>query len=165
MRPPRHRPPRPDALVARLPVPLRRAAYRAAHRALTLWWRFARPHTVGVKCVIRDGDRVLLVRHTYGDRDCWELPGGGLRRGEAPEAGARREAREELGLEPAAWISLGTAVLHDHKTTTLHAFQAAWDGTPPAADPGEIAELRWVPAADPPRPRGRDVSELLSRRR
>lgn len=158
------RPP-PEAVLARLPVPLRRAAYRVAHRALRGWWRIARPHTVGVKCVIHDGDRVLLVRHTYGDRRCWELPGGGVRRAEAPEAAARREAREELGLEPAVWTSLGSAVLRDHKTTTLHAFAAAWDGTPPVADPGEIAEVRWATAGDPPRPCGRDVLELLSRRR
>lgn len=157
------RPPRPEAVLARLPVPLRRAAYRVAHRLLTVWWRLAGPHTSGVKCVIRDGGRVLLVRHTYGARERWELPGGGLRRGEDPEEGARREAREELGLDLAEWTALGTAQLRNHKLTTLHVFGAAWDGTPPVADPGEIAELRWFDVAAPPRPCGDDVRQILSR--
>ena len=44
-------------------------------------------------------------------------------------------------IDLAEWIPLGTATLRGHKLTTLHVFGAAWDGTPPVADPGEIAEL------------------------
>ena len=40
--------------------------------------------------------RVLLVRHGY--RPKWGLPGGFLKRGEAPADGARREVAEEVGL-------------------------------------------------------------------
>ncbi|WP_410570586.1 NUDIX domain-containing protein [Amycolatopsis sp. cmx-4-61] len=42
--------------------------------------------------------RVLLLATTYGDEE-WELPGGGLNEGEPPWAGARREIKEELGLD------------------------------------------------------------------
>lgn len=42
----------------------------------------------------RDG-RGLLVR----EADTWLLPGGRLDAGETPEAGARREVREEAGIE------------------------------------------------------------------
>lgn len=54
--------------------------------------------TVGAVCVIeRQDGAVLLVRHSYRQR--WGLPGGLLERGEEVDAGARREAVEEVGLE------------------------------------------------------------------
>ncbi|MFF8812893.1 NUDIX domain-containing protein [Streptomyces pactum] len=41
--------------------------------------------------------RVLLVDPAY--REPWEIPGGAVEREESPRAGARREVREELGLQ------------------------------------------------------------------
>ena len=75
------------------PVALRRAGYRAAHMGLRAYWFLLRPHTRAVKCIVREGDAVLFVRHAYGDRSCWELPGGGIKRGEDARDGAAREAR------------------------------------------------------------------------
>jgi ADP-ribose diphosphatase len=54
--------------------------------------------TVGVVPFV-DADHVLLIRqfrHLVG-ADSWELPGGGAHAGEAPEAAAQRELREEGG--------------------------------------------------------------------
>lgn len=49
--------------------------------------------------VVTDAEgRVLLVRTTYGENK-WDLPGGVLEPGEAPWEAARREAREELGID------------------------------------------------------------------
>jgi 8-oxo-dGTP pyrophosphatase MutT (NUDIX family) len=41
--------------------------------------------------------RVLLVQPAY--KDSWEIPGGGVEEGESPGEAARRELREELGLD------------------------------------------------------------------
>src|SRR3712207_8104462 len=80
-------------------VPLLRLAYRVAYRLILAWASVARPSVRGVKCVLRAGDgRVLLVRHHYGDRSAWELPGGGAKRGESAADAAAREALEELGV-------------------------------------------------------------------
>lgn len=68
---------------------------RRVHALFRLYWRLARPVTLGARvALVRDGE-VLLVRHSYGRR--WYLPGGGVKRGESFEEAARREAREEVG--------------------------------------------------------------------
>lgn len=76
---------------------LRRRTYPALFWLLRLYWRLVRPTTLGCRCLVLRGDSVLLVRHTYCDG--WHLPGGGVKRGEAFAEAARREVREETGLE------------------------------------------------------------------
>jgi 8-oxo-dGTP pyrophosphatase MutT (NUDIX family) len=151
---------RPEDALARLPVPARRAAYRAAYRVLRLWSRVRPVPTQGVKCVLRHEGRVLFVRHTYGDGRLWELPGGGLRRGEPPQQAAGREAREELGVE-LPWTSLGTVELRDHHVTTLHVFAAEAPTDLVTPDPGELAEFRWAPPDAPPRPLSQSSAAIL----
>jgi len=51
--------------------------------------------TVGVRAVLVDGRKVLLVKHTYTPG--WQFPGGGVEPGETAETAARREALEETG--------------------------------------------------------------------
>ena len=152
---------RPEDVLARLPVPLRRAAYRTAHRVLSVWWVVRRPRTEGVKCVVRHQGRVLLVRHTYGDRALWELPGGGIRRGEAPIDAAAREALEELGIT-ARWRPLGSVELREGKVTGLHAFIAHVPTDAVVADRGEIEQVCWAAAASLPSPLSGSVTAVLA---
>jgi 8-oxo-dGTP pyrophosphatase MutT (NUDIX family) len=51
--------------------------------------------TVGVRSVLLDGDRVLLIRHTYAPG--WQFPGGGVEPFETAEQAAARETLEETG--------------------------------------------------------------------
>jgi 8-oxo-dGTP pyrophosphatase MutT (NUDIX family) len=85
---------------------LRRLGYRVAYRVLEAFWFITRPTKRGVKCVVTDRDRVLLVRHTYGRR-WWDFPGGAIKRNELPLAAARREMGEELGLAGVDWALIG----------------------------------------------------------
>lgn len=147
-----------------LPVPLRRAGYRVAHAGLRLYWRIARPQTRGVKCVVRHGDAVLFVRHSYGDRRQWELPGGGIKRGEDPRDTAAREASEELGLDLADWRALGTVDAYGYgKRTTVICFEADAPGRALTVDAGEIEEARWFTLVEPPAPLGLDAHVVLTR--
>jgi 8-oxo-dGTP pyrophosphatase MutT (NUDIX family) len=117
-----------------------------------------------VKCAVRDTDgRVVFVRHTYGDRRAWELPGGGLRRREDPEVAVRREMREELGVELEGLRAIGSVeVSGNHKRTGLQCFEGRIGaGAALRADAGELAEVRWAPPEDPPQPLGPDVAVLL----
>jgi 8-oxo-dGTP pyrophosphatase MutT (NUDIX family) len=74
-----------------------RLGYRWAYWLLRLWWFVRRPHTHGAAVALWYDDKVLLVRASY--RDCYTLPGGFVRRDEPSEQAARRETREEIGLE------------------------------------------------------------------
>lgn len=57
---------------------------------------------VGVGTVVFRGEAVLLVRRLNPPRaGQWSLPGGAQELGETTEEAARRELREETGLEPA----------------------------------------------------------------
>lgn len=60
-----------------------------------IYWKIFHPLTLGVRLMLIKNDEIILVRHTY--RDGWYLPGGGLKRRETFQDGARREAYEEAG--------------------------------------------------------------------
>lgn len=55
---------------------------------------------VGVGALILKGDQILLIqRGREPDRGRWSIPGGGVELGETLQEAARREVREECGLE------------------------------------------------------------------
>ena len=49
--------------------------------------------------IFDDEGRVLLLEHVFRPDSGWGLPGGFMSSGEQPEAGVRREIREEIGIE------------------------------------------------------------------
>ena len=57
--------------------------------------KFATPR-LAAGALFVDGDRILLVRKTYGNR--WDIPGGYVDHGESPASACEREVCEELGL-------------------------------------------------------------------
>ena len=74
--------------------------YRRLPRSARLFvvHRMTPSFTVGAMCVVERADgALLLVRHSY--RRQWGFPGGLLQRGEDVATGARREAREEVGID------------------------------------------------------------------
>ena len=134
-----------ETLAARLPIPARRRVFRVGYFALQGWWLLRRPHTAGVKVVVRRGEDVLLVRHTYGRRAEWDLPGGFINDGEAPQDAVLRELSEEVGLQAQRPVALGAILLRSSgRRDTVHCFAAdAADGAAIDVDEGEIAQARW----------------------
>jgi 8-oxo-dGTP pyrophosphatase MutT (NUDIX family) len=127
----------------RLPVPLVRVGYRVAYRLAQVWWYVLRPDMHGVKGILLDGDRVLLVRHTYGDRGRWDVPGGHARSGEPAAEAVRREMREELGVD-IAWEPVGSlGATTDHKLERVHCFVAHRPAEDLVIARGEIADAEW----------------------
>ncbi len=57
-------------------------------------------HRISAGAIIQREDRLLLVRHVVqGKYDFWVCPGGGVKGSESLEEAARREAKEETGLD------------------------------------------------------------------
>jgi 8-oxo-dGTP pyrophosphatase MutT (NUDIX family) len=145
----------------KLPIPLVRLCYRLAYAGLRLYWFIARPEVNGVKCVLTNGQRVLLVRHSYGPHT-WELPGGSIKRSEPPLTAARREMAEELGVTIEDWKSLGEVRgrMH-HRRDVLHCFQADIPDSPLVLDPGEIVVADWFSGDQLPPDAGRYVGAII----
>jgi 8-oxo-dGTP pyrophosphatase MutT (NUDIX family) len=145
---------------ANLPVPLRRFGYRAAYAALRVYWFLFRPKMNGVKCVLTDGDQVLLVRHTYGPRG-WDLPGGSIKAGESELGAAQREMREELGVSVDGWRPLGALDVEiDYRKDHVHCFQAELQSAQLKIDPGELSDAGWFRRTELPRV-GRYTQQIL----
>jgi 8-oxo-dGTP diphosphatase len=105
--------------------------------------------------LIVDSDWVLLAeRGVDPGRGDWDVPGGFLEAGEDPIAGARREVREETGLE--VELSGPFAILVDRyhygnqieHTLNVYYIARVIAGEPHPAD--DVASLRWFPIAQPP---------------
>ena len=136
------------------------------YRLQRLVWRVLRPRTRGVKVMVfNEAGELLLVRHSYGNKALFMLPGGGIRPFEAPEVAAVREVREELGcaLAGLAFVSVHETQ-KEGKKDTVHLYRAraasevrvdgfeieearyfALDALPPSVSPAtlrRIAELR-----------------------
>jgi ADP-ribose pyrophosphatase YjhB (NUDIX family) len=71
-------------------------AYIVAYRGMRLYWTLAHPTTSGALVTLWNGGEILLVRNSYVPY--YSLPGGYIRRGEAPEHAVVRELAEEVGV-------------------------------------------------------------------
>jgi len=95
-----------------------------------------------------DAGRLLLVgQHRYTlDEYSWEIPEGGVGAGEALEAGARRELREETGYEADRWrhlcrITVSNSVTDERGAIFVASGLRTGVATPDAT---EDLALRWA---------------------
>jgi 8-oxo-dGTP diphosphatase len=124
-----------------------RLVYRLAFRAMRAWWWLRRPAAPGVGVVVTDGQRILVVRHSY--QPGLGIPGGGTGRGEDARSAAARELAEEVGIavEPAELRSLETVRYVEHGrsiTCTIFAVHRG-DLPEPRVDGREIVWAAYLP--------------------
>ncbi|HYZ25720.1 MAG TPA: NUDIX hydrolase [Geminicoccaceae bacterium] len=110
---------------------------------------------VGVGVVVWHDDRVLLIRRNKPPRQGhWSLPGGAQQLGETVAEAARREVREEAGLEVELGEIIATidSIEHDGDRRvryhyTLIDFVA--EAASPVLRPGsDAADARWFEVAE-----------------
>jgi len=101
---------------------------------------------------VDERDRVLLVgQHRYAlDEYSWEIPEGGVPDGETALDGARRELREETGVEAGTWRELARVHLSNSVSDELAILYLATDLRHGVATPDatEALEIRWLPFED-----------------
>jgi len=104
---------------------------------------FFRPKTLGVRVMLIQNGRVLLVRQTY--MPGWFMPGGGVKRNETLEEAARREAYEEISAEMGKLTLLGAYTNFDGFKSDHNALFLCTDFTLGKKQDVEIAEARFFP--------------------
>ena len=107
---------------------------------------------IGSRLVLIDGDRVLLLRHTY--MPGWHFPGGGVEPGETAAEGAFREGVEETGLAAQAPLTLLGFYLKQNEATNRD-YVAVYVSRSFKRERefkagGEIAEMGWFPMTSLP---------------
>jgi 8-oxo-dGTP pyrophosphatase MutT (NUDIX family) len=107
-----------------------------------------RPITLGVRVMMIEKDRVLLVRHTY--MAGWFMPGGGVKRGETLDQAARREAHEETGATLNNLRLLGAYTNFKEWKSDHGILFLSTDFTTTSEHDNEIAEIRFFPLDDLP---------------
>jgi ADP-ribose pyrophosphatase YjhB (NUDIX family) len=145
-----------------LPAALHRALLPVANLLRHRWRRWRKVPIAGVSVIITNltGD-VLLLKHSYGPA-VWSLPGGGLSRGEHPLEAARREVREELGVELARIEPIGMLEeVLSGSPHTAHLFAAVCDRQP-RPDRREVIEARFFPSHSLPEPLGRTTRDRIA---
>lgn len=102
---------------------------------------FKNPIPVAGILLVRDG-QVLLTRRSIEPRaGYWAFPGGFVERGETIEDAARRETREEVGLEARITGIVGSPYSMVEEGHLVVAFRGETDGD---AVPGsEVSEIGW----------------------
>lgn len=114
-----------------------------AKRIAVLRARFAARTTLGVRTLVFDeGQRVLLLRHTYIPG--WYFPGGGIEANESAAEAAAREILEETAVRLAGPPRLVSVHANPRVSGRDHVafFRAeAIAAAVPVARPGEIAEV------------------------
>lgn len=141
---------------------MKKVFYKIINSFRAAYWFIFRPKTMGVKCLIENNGKFLMIRNSYGYKQ-WAFPGGGVDKNELPEKAAQREAREEVGVEFVNPIALGDYFsARQYKQDTVHCFYGRVHNNYFKIDNYEVLEAAWFSEADIPELRSSAVDKTLN---
>lgn len=105
-----------------------------------------KPVPVIAVVMVKEKACLLCKRQTHKRHgDLWEFPGGKIKKGESLEDAARREVKEELGVELIVIRDLLGTIRDPHSPYLIHFVEADISGEPKAL---EHQEIGWFKAND-----------------
>jgi len=116
---------------------------RILYRLFQVYLFIVRPLTLGVRVMLIEDGKVLLVRHTY--MHGWFMPGGRIEKNETTEQAARREAREEVRAELRSISLLGVYSNFKEWKSDHNVLFLSQDFALAGGHDREIAEMRFFP--------------------
>ena len=120
--------------------------YKILYRLHLIFCFFVRPKVYGAYCIIRYGDRRLIIKNSY--KDYWTIPCGMVDPGESYLAAAVRETREEVGIDldmtKLTFLSLVQSFC-EYKEDNIYLYSVRLDNEPKVIlDGKEVLDYRWV---------------------
>ncbi len=110
-------------------------------------WNIRNLNLIGVFTLVIHENRVLLIDKKRGIALGWQIPGGGLKRGNLPEKGALKELYEETGIRAGGLKLLDISSSPENRNLMIAyvAHYLVGSTKPYVQDTFEISEARWVP--------------------
>ena len=141
---------------------MKKIFYKIINPFRTAYWFVFRPKTRGIKCLIENNGRFLMIRNSYGHRQ-WIFPGGGVDKNELPEKAAQREAREEVSVQVANLVPLGEYFsTRQYKKDTVYCYYGKVNSDYFKIDNDEVSEAAWFTEKDIPELRSSAVDKVLN---
>jgi ADP-ribose pyrophosphatase YjhB (NUDIX family) len=121
----------------------------------------ALPIKPGVKCLVQDSaGRFLLVKLSYAHKQ-WVVPGGGVDANESFEDAAKRELREETGVDLATMNFFAEYEGSRPGPHTVKCFHGITNSLELVAQPLEISEAGWFSVDELPADRSDRVDFVI----
>jgi ADP-ribose pyrophosphatase YjhB (NUDIX family) len=126
-----------------------------------LYWFLFRPKTRGVKCLVENNGKFLLVKLNYAHHK-WTFPGGGVGRKELFLDAAIREVKEETGINVNNLVYVGFYETNrEYKKDMVEIYLASSDILDVKIDPIEIEKADWFSRDNLPENRGPAVDKIF----
>jgi ADP-ribose pyrophosphatase YjhB (NUDIX family) len=102
-----------------------------------------RPKSLGVKIIIENHNKILMIRIGYAHKK-WTFPGGGVKKGESFEKAALREIEEEVGIKTLHLVEMGEYLSDSNfKKNIVKCFYLYTDSSLIKIDNFEVIESGW----------------------
>lgn len=131
------------------------------NKTFRVYWFLTRPKTKGVKALIFNDGKILMIRLTYYP-NMWTFPGGGVNKNEEPKDAVVRECEEEVGIRLQNPQFIKTLDFdHEYKKDTVHLFREEIASLDFKTDGKEIFEASWFNLNNLPSNIGKNAKKML----